>query len=753
MLRRFTILLSALLVLALITPGVQVGAAPRKAPPIRVRHISSDYTNPRMTIKNSRLNGPRARNQGPKVGANKTWLALDDVQGAPYLKNFKLRGLGKHIEVWVADDSDDVSTGLAFPAGDCRNDERIKITNKQVKYLIKEFDENIYPKESRIFSKPPDRDGSDARLYNPSVIQPPFPPNYYKGRGNRIVTLIDNVREDNFYDPNNSQNLAYIAGFFTSAFNELFDRNVMTIDAFDWLHRTRGKPPNEPVQGDNCASKPARPFLYESTFAHEYQHLLEYYQDANESTWVNEGLSDHAQTFTGYARPRRPITQLGFDGHTQAFLGFLEVLTDANPNPRVGGPENSLNLWEEQPGEVLSDYGASYTFMEFLKSRYGTKFMGKFHRNGLNSFESLETLLRKTKAKPTAREVLHDWSAMVALDGVLDDGASLEGAPAGRFKTKSLHASVNWDNDDTYALPGAPPNGADFVRLRDGDTYLSADDISSITFDGEDSLPPAPVEWVVDSEPPDRAKNAALYSGSGADLDRAIVAEVSVPANDPILRFENRYEIDDGFDFGFVQVSTDGGATYKSLANDHTVNDSDPGASVDVQDNLPGLTGNSGCPPGSQLGGSCQPSWVTETFDLSAYAGQDILLAFRYITDRSVNLEGWWIDEVSVGNKKVSQGTTINDWQSPTEVRPVPVEGFTVQLVAYDDAHTTAGYTVLTLVPGFTGGLEGTALAAFLPDNASTVAALVTYDESTEELTQYAPYTLQVNGQTQPGGR
>jgi hypothetical protein len=62
----------------------------------------------------------------------------------------------------------------------------------------------------------------------------------YTGDGNKTVALIDNVRDDNFY--NFPAAPTYIAGFFSVQFNELLDRNVMTIDAFDWAHRTGGEP-------------------------------------------------------------------------------------------------------------------------------------------------------------------------------------------------------------------------------------------------------------------------------------------------------------------------------------------------------------------------------------------------------------------------------------------------------------------------------------------------------------------------------
>ncbi len=134
----------------------------------------------------------------------------------------------------------------------------------------------------------PNRDGARAPLAK--ILE--LPNNYYNGGGDNIVTLIDNVRDDNFYDTDNQEGLTYIAGFFSTQFNDLLNRNVMSIDAFDWLHRTTQDPPNEPVPGDLCTSAPARPFLYEGVFAHEYQHLLESYEDPNEFTWVNEGLAD-----------------------------------------------------------------------------------------------------------------------------------------------------------------------------------------------------------------------------------------------------------------------------------------------------------------------------------------------------------------------------------------------------------------------------------------------------------------------------
>ena len=71
-----------------------------------------------------------------------------------------------------------------------------------------EFESNIYPKESATFSIPPARDGSQI---NESLLpltggdEEALESFLFPGDGAKIVTFIDNVRDDNFYDTNNAQ--------------------------------------------------------------------------------------------------------------------------------------------------------------------------------------------------------------------------------------------------------------------------------------------------------------------------------------------------------------------------------------------------------------------------------------------------------------------------------------------------------------------------------------------------------------------
>jgi hypothetical protein len=674
------------------------------------------------------------------VGDEKFWLAVDFQEGFLYLKAYTLRAIGNNIEVWVASDEDEVSTDTNFPDGDCRNGERTTITDEQVAYLVDQFDNNILPKESETFSVAPDRDGSDAVL--PGLVG--LPDDYYTGDGDDTVVLVDNVRDENFYDTNNQNGFSYVAGFFSSSYGQFLDRNAMTIDAFDWLHRTGDNPPHEPTS-DLCTSAPARPNLYEGTFAHEYQHLLLSYVDPAETIWLNEGLADWAQTLTGYVDTSIPITDLGYDSHVQCFLGWLGVQTDVNPIPRDGGPENSLNLWGDQNDfewEILCDYGAAYSLMELLADRFGTGFMGDLHQDAeLQGFDSLDALLGAAGSSLDARGILEQWASAVALDGVLDDGAHLKGGAKGDFQVSTLDATINWDTEQTYSTPGAPPNGSDYVRLRNGEgTYLTASQITRIAFDGVNQLPPLPIDWVVDPDPPGQAGDPALYSTDADSRNSVIVREVEVPAGSPELTFDAAWDLETTFDFGYAQITDDGGETYTSLQCTDTVDDTDP------------ELGNVGPGYGHGFNGfNDNPTFQPQTCDLTPWAGQTVGLAYRYFSDSNTHGDGFWVDDVMIDDALISDGSTLEGWQSATEFNPVEVEAYTVRLIAYGNGNK-AWIGQLSLDEDMNGVLSGGAMRKAIGSKADVVAAIVTYHDSSEEVQQYAPYSLRVNGVVQPGG-
>ena len=707
------------------------------------------HTSPRSLFGNRTASSRRSVTaRGSRIGARKLWPATDDtaLEAPLYMKKYRLRGRSEHAEIWTAADSDGISRNLRFPDGDCRNDnpERIKVNKQQINYFLRQFEQKMYPRETKWFSKPPRRNGDNARVrLIRRALGVRLSKDHFLGKGKRIVILVDNVRDPNFFDTDNENSLSRTAGFFWNIFNELTDRNIMSIDSYNWLANTTADPPHAPST-DPCSNFPAGPFAYEGVFAHEFQHLLEYYADPNEVLWIDEGLADWAQTLTGFARPGAPPDSPFMHDHIQCFLGSLEHASEYNPIPAENcGPENSLTVWGDQTDnevEILADYGAAYSFMEMLVDRFGRDAMTFLHRVDSNGLKSLAKLLTREGSSAGAQDVIHEWLRMVATDKLLDGGAMLHGT-SGDLEVATLNAMIDWNNDDAYSRPGAPPNGGDYVLARDDNGQrVGADEIANISFDGADALPADPVEWTVDTDK--RADNPALYSGSGDNLDRSIVDEVTVPAACcPTLTFDTNFEMEPFFDYGFVQVSTDGGATWTSLANAHTTSQTETG--LPISDHLPGFTGTSG---------GDQPEWVTESFDLSDYMGQTVLLGFRYMTDPAVTLPGWWIDNVKIDDMVVSDGDDLGDWETITEVHPIPIEGFSVQLVAWTDDGTQVWVGRIPLGAGHEGALGGGALDGVIGTTAENVGVIVTYDEPTETITQYAPYELTVDNVDQPGG-
>jgi hypothetical protein len=82
----------------------------------------------------------------------------------------------------------------------------------------------------------------------------------------------------------------------------------------------------------------------------------------------------------------------------------------------------------------------------------------------------------------------------------------------------------------------------------------------------------------------------------------------------------------------------------------------------------------------------------------------------------------------------------------------VEVENWFVRLIAIDETGHQVMIGSVPLDANFDGSLGDANLDAIIGITAGTVAAVVTYEDSTETVLQTAPYTLTVNGVVQPGG-
>jgi choice-of-anchor B domain-containing protein len=111
----------------------------------------------------------------------------------------------------------------------------------------------------------------------------------------------------------------------------------------------------------------------------------------------------------------------------------------------------------------------------------------------------------------------------------------------------------------------------------------------------------------------------------------------------PVLEFWTRYGIEAGWDGGVVQISTNGGQAWTTLAPVGGYP-----STMTHTNNACNFPLNSGAFTGTAL------TWSQKQINLAAYAGQSVQLRWQFGTDTSQTAEGWWIDDIRVTHVQVS---------------------------------------------------------------------------------------------------
>ena len=132
------------------------------------------------------------------------------------------------------------------------------------------------------------------------------------------------------------------------------------------------------------------------------------------------------------------------------------------------------------------------------------------------------------------------------------------------------------------------------------------------------------------------------YSDSGSNLDNYMYKSFNLAAGSSLTAKAN-VQIELDWDYAYLIVSTDGGATWENVETNLSTN-YDP----NNQNFGFGITGNSG-------------GWVDLTADLSAYTG-DVLLGFRYWTDPFENPAGFMVDDIVVTGYPLDDAESDAGW-------------------------------------------------------------------------------------------
>ncbi|MEH7115014.1 peptidase M6 [Neobacillus niacini] len=543
---------------------------------------------------------------------------------------FTLRSVGENVEIWVADN-------LAFPAGDPRPAH--VVTQEQVDKLRNEFDSNIYPKATAFFGTPDVHDGSKSPLAGRNV-----PAGYYEG-SDKVIMLVDNIQDDNYKDPTYP---FFVAGFFWQTLENYIDRNIITIDTNSWETRLES--------------------TFFGTTIHELQHLIHADNDGAEETWINEGMSTFSEYLGGY-------------GHDDSSINFY-----------LDHPENSLVNWDEHRvtktgPETIADYGQVYLFTLYMNDKFGREFIRDLALSENQGISSVNETLKAHGSELDFTQLYQNFITALALDsdrvgdGVYNfDSINLRDLIVDKNGTKR-GKTVDFEKAVTFEKEGVPAWGGDFKELE------FQDKIRSISFDGVDFLA-SPWESVDD---PTNAANKVLWGNEGDEADNAIVLEADLSeVQSATLNFDNYLDIEEQWDFGVVQVSTDGGKTWKSLENENTRSDIVAEGYPKIKENVPGFTGNI-------------KEWQKESFDLTEYAGQKVLVSFRYLTDWGHTDGGWFIDNIEIPEIGFeNDGSSTEDFKSFQELAGQYVN-YTVTFINEKEVGNKKGaktnYKVITVDP------------------------------------------------------
>lgn len=352
---------------------------------------------------------------------------------------------------------------------------------------------------------------------------------------------------------------------------------------------------------------------YTTVLAHELQHAIHWYADPAEATWLNEGLSELAVTEAGYS----PGSISHYLRHPNASLVNWPAHLEAN---------------------IGLNYGAAALFAHYLREKYapGDGLLDLLAGSS-NGVAAVDAYLAESGATTPSGDsadfhaVFADWMVANLLDH--SDGpygyASLDVA-ADITRTARLQGSPV-----TVSLP---QYGMDYVELKD------VEQAATLHFEADGVTPLLPT---------DVPAGGCWWTNRGDDTSSSLTRSVTVPAagsgtTAPELTFDLWYDIEEDWDYLYVEISTDGGQAWEVLPADGTTDTNPLGNSYGH-----GYTGKSG--------------WEKIDVPLSDYAGSAILVRFHYVTDDAIHGIGACVRDMAMSWEPA--GASDLDWQPDGFVR------------------------------------------------------------------------------------
>ena len=337
-------------------------------------------------------------------------------------------------------------------------------------------------------------------------------------------------------------------------------------------------------------------FTY-GVLAHEFQHMIHWYRDRNETSWLNEGFSELAAFINGYY-------EFGFD-----YLAMSD-------------PDMQLNDWPNDSNATTPHYGAAFLFVNYFLNRFGEDATKAVVASELNGMESIDQVLLDfdaidplTDEPITADEFFADWVITNLLhDDNAGDGRyfynNYDDAPQASTTEEFTNCDTDWNSRTVSQY------GADYIEIACDMPY-------TINFQGTFEV------GVLPQDP--YSGDYAFWSNKGDEFDMTITQtfDFSDVSGDIQMSYYTWYDLEEDYDYLYLVASENG--------EDWQIIDTPSCTTEDPSGNSFGCGYN-----------ATTSSWIEETVDLSQFAGKEVQLRFEYVTDAAVNGEGFMLDDVSI---------------------------------------------------------------------------------------------------------
>lgn len=333
-----------------------------------------------------------------------------------------------------------------------------------------------------------------------------------------------------------------------------------------------------------------------SVLAHEFQHMIHFNTDRNETSWMNEGFSVVAELLNGYS--------IGFD------------------HDYIADPDLNLTDWSSDPGTNGPHYGEAFLYLDYFLDRFGKEATQAVVKSPANGLESIDQVLAaqgiqdSNTGKPlTADDVFMDWAATL----YLQDSSVGDGRYAYHNYPDAPKASA------TETIDSCPQSTLDRTVNQYGIDYIN------ITCSGDYTLHFSG-STVAKLFPEDaHSGKYVFWSNKGDESDMTLTHDfdftnVSGPIN---FSYWTWYDLEKDYDYLYLEASTDG-QDWEIIKTPSSTDSNPAGNSYGW-----GYTGAS-------------DNWIQEQVDLSKYAGKKVQLRFEYITDPAVNGQGLLLDDVQL---------------------------------------------------------------------------------------------------------